>query len=279
MKTRSVVISAVSHVALLIAVTVTVPWAHTRDIAAPPPIMVEFAEIDELTQAPTVGKARTMKEQEPPKPEAPPPSPPKSNPAPPSPPVEETPPPPEPAPPKEAEKPKPEPEKKPVEKPKPPKPKEEPKPKEREPQRDFSSVLTNLTETDAPAEKSDTPDMKLNEPAAPDGLDAVQGPKLTITEEDALRRQLAGCWSVPAGGRDIDTMSVDIRLRIRPDRTLESATILDQSRYNSDSFFRAFADSAVRAVRNPACSPLQVPPDKYETWKTTVVTFSPKDMF
>jgi len=56
---------------------------------------------------------------------------------------------------------------------------------------------------------------------------------------------------------------------------VQEATILDQGRYNSDSYFRAAADAAVRALRNPQCSPLELPPDKYDQWNVTVIRFDP----
>jgi hypothetical protein len=100
-----------------------------------------------------------------------------------------------------------------------------------------------------------------------------------MQETDALRRQLEGCWNVPIGARDADTMTVDIYMVVNQDRTLQSARIVDSSRYDSDTFFRAMADSALRAVYNPNCSPFELPPDKYETWKTITVTFDPSQMF
>ena len=75
-----------------------------------------------------------------------------------------------------------------------------------------------------------------------------------------------------------EDMVVDVRIAVNPDRTLQQATIVDQLRYNTDSVFRAAADAAMRALRNPRCTPLELPPDKYEEWKDTVLTFNPKDM-
>ena len=53
---------------------------------------------------------------------------------------------------------------------------------------------------------------------------------------------------------------------------------VDQARYASDQFFRAAADSAVRAVRNPQCSPLKLPQGKYDDWKSISIRFDPKDV-
>ncbi|NBO19672.1 MAG: energy transducer TonB, partial [Proteobacteria bacterium] len=48
-------------------------------------------------------------------------------------------------------------------------------------------------------------------------------------------------------------------------------------KYQSDPFYRAAADAAVRAVQR--CSPLTgLPSDKYETWKQMELRFDPKYM-
>ena len=62
------------------------------------------------------------------------------------------------------------------------------------------------------------------------------------------------------------------------DGTVKNAGVLDIGRYNRDSAFRAAADSALRALRNPRCSPLKLPPEKYDQWKTIVINFDPQDM-
>ncbi len=137
--------------------------------------------------------------------------------------------------------------------------------KKEQPQ-DFAAVLRNLEDsTPKPVEKT--------------GQEAPLGERMTMSEEDALRTQLESCWNVPIGAKDVEDMSVSIFMVINRDRTLQSARIVDEARYNSDPVFRAVADSALRAVRNPKCSPFDLPPDKYNIWNNTTVTFNPKDMF
>jgi hypothetical protein len=99
-----------------------------------------------------------------------------------------------------------------------------------------------------------------------------------VSEEDALRRQIAQCWNVPAGAKDIDKMVVEIYIAVNPDRSVKEVLIMDQARLATDKFFRAVAESAMRAVQNPRCSPLALPPDKYNDWKEIIFTFNPKDM-
>jgi hypothetical protein len=38
------------------------------------------------------------------------------------------------------------------------------------------------------------------------------------------------------------------------------------------------AESALRALRNPRCSPLALPPEKYQQWQEMIFNFNPKDM-
>ena len=94
---------------------------------------------------------------------------------------------------------------------------------------------------------------------------------------DAIRQQIARCWLVPAGAKEGASLLVEIRVRMNADRTVRDAQIVDTGRM-SDPFFRAAAESALRALRNPSCTPLNLPPEKYETWKSFTITFDPRDM-
>lgn len=278
MNKKSVWISIGFHVALVIIGTVSFPWLK-RDFEIPPPISIELAEIAPITQTTKVAPQPAPKKEEEPKEAAPKPPPAAKNTA------NEVQVPVK----KEPEPKKDEPKKKdtvlvddaaPPEKKKTKQEEKKKEVKKEEPKKDFSSVLKNLQDTDdQPQQKPQLPDLKLDETAASDGAKAPLGAKMTMSEEDALRRQLEGCWNVPFGAKDAQELRVEIFMVINQDRTLRDAKIVDQSRYNSDSFFRAAADSALRAVRNPSCSPFQLPPDKYDVWKTVTVTFDPSQMF
>jgi hypothetical protein len=50
------------------------------------------------------------------------------------------------------------------------------------------------------------------------------------------------------------------------------------ARYSRDSRYRAAADSARRALTNPRCNKLPLPPDQYVNWQTATFTFDPKDI-
>ena len=68
-------------------------------------------------------------------------------------------------------------------------------------------------------------------------------------------------------------MEVKVRVWVNPDRTVSNARILDTNRMQNDPYFRTVAESALRAVLNPACHTLKLPSDKYEVWKKFIFKF------
>ena len=106
---------------------------------------------------------------------------------------------------------------------------------------------------------------------------APLGAQATISEIDAIRRQVEACWNVPAGAQNAENLVVSIRVWVNPDGTVSKATIMDKSRMGSEPFFRSAAESALRAVLNPRCSPLPIPPKKYDKFKELVLSFNPKE--
>jgi len=236
------------------------------------PVPFEIVTVADITNT------RIKDDSEPQKQPAPPPKPEpqKPAPAPPQPAPQPTPQPPAPAKPEEP---------KPVEKAEALKPleKEKPKPVEKpQPQPDLlANVLKDVAKM-KPAEQVKTPDDKadVKTPVPPA---AAQAPslsnRLTISENDALIRQIEQyCFNPPIGAKDADQMVTEIIIDVNPDRTVSDVEIVDKMRYASDSFYRALTDAAVRAVRNPKCSPLALPPDKYDQWKRIDANFSASGM-
>tara|TARA_B100000131_G_scaffold187241_1_gene180220 strand:+ start:225 stop:1031 length:807 start_codon:yes stop_codon:yes gene_type:complete len=101
---------------------------------------------------------------------------------------------------------------------------------------------------------------------------------LSLSEEDALRAQIFGCWSVPLGLPYDENLLVRIKLKLKPDGRILKAEILDHARMNTpgQSFYKILAESALRAVR--ICQPLKVPPTGYERWKDLQLNFDPTEM-
>ncbi len=101
---------------------------------------------------------------------------------------------------------------------------------------------------------------------------------LTLSEEDALRAQIFGCWSVPLGLPYDNNLLVRIKLELKKDGTIMKSEILDHERMNrpGQKFYKILAESALRAVR--LCQPLRVPPTGYEKWKNIQLNFDPTEM-
>jgi hypothetical protein len=101
---------------------------------------------------------------------------------------------------------------------------------------------------------------------------------LTLSEEDALRAQIFGCWSVPLGLPYDENLLVRIKLQLKNDGTIMKSEILDHERMNrpGQRFYKILAESALRAVR--LCQPLKVPPTGYNKWKDIQLNFNPTEM-
>ena len=288
----ALVYSVLSHAVIMVIGYFGLPYIQREAVLTDTPIMVEIVNVSELTNAP------------PPKPEKKPP--PKAEKKPPPPPKKPSqtaaPPPPPPAKdpkvaalpaepkPKAKLKPKPKPEAKP--KPKPirklakAKPRRKPKPPDA-----FTSVLRTVEKLknrlppkekkkeDKKPEKKKT--FKQQMAQALMSRTARHDPlrSLAISEIDLVRQQIRECWSLPAGAKEAENLSIEIKMAMNPDGTVRQARILDQNRLQSDPFFRAAAESALRAVLNPHCNPLKLPPEKYQQWQNMILIFDPRDMF
>jgi len=101
---------------------------------------------------------------------------------------------------------------------------------------------------------------------------------LTLSEEDALKAQIFGCWSLPLGLPYQKNLLVRIKLRLKPDGTVLRSEILDHARMNKpgQGFYKVLAESALRAIR--ICQPLRVPPTGYERWKDLQLNFDANEM-
>ena len=101
---------------------------------------------------------------------------------------------------------------------------------------------------------------------------------LTLSEEDALKAQIFGCWSIPLGLPYNENLLVRIKLSLKPDGTVINSEILDHARMNKpgQGFYKVLAESALRAII--LCQPLRVPTTGYERWKDLQLNFDAREM-
>lgn len=287
---NAVYISASLHVAAIALVYFGLPSMFDPDPVRDQPVLVELVTLEDkpATKSP------------PAKPQPPPPPPRNTRktaaltPLPPEPPPpERVQPPPEPVP---IVVPEPKPKAKPVPKPRPkpkikvakaaPKPKQKPKP----PPDAFQMLLKNLSKQ---AEQSRTRQREkeaerkkpnlMEEIAAlrpqPKPVSLIDQRRLVATLAQLVIAQITPCWSIPVGAKDAAKMRVGITIFLSPDGTLRGLPLIeDQARVARDPFYRAVAESALRALRDPRCTPLRLPLKNYETWKEISFNFDPREV-
>ncbi len=106
------------------------------------------------------------------------------------------------------------------------------------------------------------------------GAAAGQDTRLSESEMDALRRQIARCWNPPVGAVGAADLVVRVQMNLAEDGSLRGgARVINSS---GNPAFQAAADSAVRAVRR--CAPYSLPFEKYAAWQDVIVNFDPREM-
>jgi hypothetical protein len=293
---QPLIYSLLLHLVVFTAAYFGLPVPDRDMLSVETPVPVDIVTVAEKTNAPAATEkpkpaAKSMPEpvaertpppQPPAKPEARPP-----DPAPQSEVAKFVPPKPKPTPlprPKKAESPppKPEPEPKPAE--------TEPKPQqEQAPPTAFESVLKTVEQLKVkPPKAAEKPEKEKSEAALESQVAKALGKSsepydvglpVTMSEIDAVRRQIERCWNLPAGAKDAENLVVSIRVEMNIDGTPRTALVTDQGRMRDDPFYRAAAESAVRAVLNPRCHPFTLPREKFTRWKTMTLVFNPKEMF
>ena len=152
------------------------------------------------------------------------------------------------------------------------------KPKPEKPKEEFdinkiTGVIDKMAkEPDQPRKQA--PEAKAQAARSTQGAGAQTA--MTMSELDALRAQLSKCWNVPVGAPDPSALVFRVKMFLNEDGTVASAPqLLDQGRMG-DPYFRAAAESALRAVK--ICEPYNLPPEKYTTWAEITIEFDPRKM-
>lgn len=289
MMRTSLITSFILHAMVLLAGMIAIPSPDEYKVVKIESVPVDLLSVSEFTRLRAQSKAeKPKKEPEKPKAEEKPKPKPKVAALPPEPEPEPVPVP-EPAPkkvePKPEVKPEPKPEPKPVATPEPkkpevaaPRPRRKPKPpktfaakkkrKKFDPDR-IAALLNKIPDQEKPRRKG--------KPLKRQGaVDLARGDDARVTqdERDALRAQIERCWNPPVGAVDAEGLLVKIRIRLKPDGSLKSAPQVVNS--GTSQYFRAAAESAVRAVRR--CQPFTMPESKYGSWREIILNFNPREM-
>ncbi|HVV66425.1 MAG TPA: hypothetical protein VHC42_13230 [Rhizomicrobium sp.] len=247
------------HAGIIAAAFVT--WSHSLDIAdqSPPVIPVDLVTIGQKTNIapmvrekppePAKQETQTAPVPEPkqvaapaPQEEAPPPAPEKSAPAPQ------------------------------IVKAPPIVPKFRPQQEEKKDKFDINNIMA-LLDKRAPAARQ--------APAGKVGNRAVRGigaqTAMTMDLVDALRNQIAQCWSPPVGAPHPDQLIVSFELFLNPDGSVaQPPQLTGSSATSGDPFMRAAAEAARRAIYT--CAPYKLPGDRFAQWRDITLIFDPRQM-
>lgn len=154
--------------------------------------------------------------------------------------------------------------------------------KEKKSDADRLAALLDKDPTKRGAPNSATPPAKPTDytgrtAGANQGNDSV----LSAREADLLISQIRSqiltrqCWNLPAGGGGAELPVVTLSWRLNPDGSLDGEPQVVNRR--SDAAYQVAMETAIRAVKK--CSPFQLPPDKYTSWKLIEEwNFDPREM-
>ena len=138
--------------------------------------------------------------------------------------------------------------------------------------------LDNIAKLIDKAKIESADEIKKNNDITQDQDRNIENSGLTLSEEDALKAQIFGCWSIPLGLPYNENLLVRIKLMLEPDGSVTKTEILDHARMNKpgQAFYKVLAESALRAVK--LCQPLRVPTTGYERWKELQLNFDAREM-
>jgi len=101
--------------------------------------------------------------------------------------------------------------------------------------------------------------------------------RLTMRDIDLIRYQIEKNWTPPSGARDAVDLIIKLRIGLNLDGSLRGVPEIVNSSKLKDTFFRAAADSAIRAVYK--AQPFTgLPKAKYDAWRDITLTFNPKQL-
>ncbi len=143
----------------------------------------------------------------------------------------------------------------------------------------IAALLNKLPEKSAPAPKrplAPAPRHQRQARVEPPSYGRRNGRDATMSanEIEAFKAQISQCWRPPTGGLGSRDLNVKLRIRFKPDGTLEKPPEL--ANYSGSPFFRPAAEAAQRAVWQ--CQPYRMPKEKYATWRDMILNFDPREM-
>ncbi len=101
-----------------------------------------------------------------------------------------------------------------------------------------------------------------------------QDVRMSQSELDALRGQVAQCWNPPVGAVGAEDLMVRVRFNLSQNGQVSGSPEVINS--SGNPAFNAAASSATRAIMR--CQPYTLPIAKYEAWQEVIINFDPREM-
>ena len=98
-----------------------------------------------------------------------------------------------------------------------------------------------------------------------------------VSEIDILKKHISEYWSPPIGASGAENLIVDIFMEFNKKGYILKAEWVNKGFNANNSFYKAAANAAIRAVRD--AEPMPLPISKFSQWKTLTLRFDPKKMF
>lgn len=136
---------------------------------------------------------------------------------------------------------------------------------------DFDKLLSGVSDKDLGIKKS-----KRNVSSKVKGQGGGNGGKnLQNNDFGFIKEQISRNWNIPVSVQNSMDIVIDLEISLNDDGSVNSVVILDQNRYNSDTFYRVAADSTKKAVL--LSSPLKIPRGRINEFRKFVIKFFTKD--
>jgi len=137
---------------------------------------------------------------------------------------------------------------------------------------DFSALLNKLTSPAAAPRNAKVADRTVR------GVGAMNA--MTMDLVDALKNEIAQCWSPPVGAPHPEKLIPEFHLFLAPDGRVAQPPQLaadSAAQAASDPYMRAAVDAARRAIYT--CQPYKLPAERYNDWRDITIDFDPRKMF
>ncbi|SDB73661.1 hypothetical protein SAMN02927895_04836 [Belnapia rosea] len=99
---------------------------------------------------------------------------------------------------------------------------------------------------------------------------------LSSGEKAGLAEKISECWSVDAGGLNIQSVIVEFRVEVDAGGTVRN--VRPNGSPPSEPRARAVYEAARRALLDPKCNPLPLPRERLAALRDTIFRFNPRDL-